>query len=78
MDFETLFIYLSDFYYRYTIVTIGLAAVVLLLVCFRPKAMLKTAGLLLAFTVSIYFLSLFMDMAGSGRSQKKEMIHTVR
>jgi hypothetical protein len=78
MDIESLVSRLTDFYYSHTVVAIGLAVVVLLLVCFRPKAMLKTAGLLLALAVAVYFFTLFIDMAGSGRSQKKEMIHTVR
>ena len=78
MDIESLVSRLTDFYYSHTIVAIGLAVILLLLVCFRPKAMLKTAGLLLVLAVAVYFFTLFIDMAGSGRSQKKEMIHTVR
>ena len=78
MDIESLVSRLTDFYYSHTIVAIALAVVVVLLICFRPKAMLKTAGIVLAFAVAVYFLTLFMDMAGSGRAQKKEMIHTVR
>lgn len=77
MDIESLTSLLTDFYYRHTIFAIGLAVVILLLACFRPKAMLKTAGILLAFAVAVYFFTLFMDMAGSGRAQKKEMFHTV-
>ncbi len=77
MDLNSLVIYLTDFYYRHTIVAIGLAVVLLLLACFRPKALLKTAGILLAFAVAVYFFTLAMDMAGSGRAQKKEMIQTV-
>ncbi|MBL0712619.1 MAG: hypothetical protein JJV98_02855 [Desulfosarcina sp.] len=78
MDFEGLLTHLTDFYYSHTIIAIGLAVVLVLLICFRPKAMVKLAGILLVFAVAIYFFTLFMDMAGSGRSQKKEMIHTVR
>ncbi len=78
MDLENLVSRLSDFYYSHTVVAIGLGVVLLLLICFRPKAMLKTAGLLLALAVAVYFFTLFIDMAGSGRSQKKEMIQTVR
>lgn len=77
MDFDRFIIPLTDFYYQHTAVTIGLAVVLLLLICFRPKAMLKTAGILLAFAVAVYFFTLFMDMAESGRAQKKEMIHNV-
>jgi hypothetical protein len=78
MDFETLLIDLTDFYYHHTMVTIGLAVVLLLLVCCRPKAMFKTAGILLAFAVAVYFFTLFIDMGESGRAHKKEMVHTVR
>ena len=78
MDFEDLFHHLANFYYGHTVVAIGVMVVVGLLIVFRPKAMLKTVGLLLALAVAVYFFTLFMDMAGSGRSQKKEMIETVR
>jgi hypothetical protein len=78
MDLESLFGNLTDFYYSHTVVAIALGVVLLLLACFRPKAMLKTAGLLLALVVAAYFFTLFMDMAGSGRSQKKDLIETVR
>jgi hypothetical protein len=39
--------------------------------------MLKVVGLILAFAVAAYLFSLAIDMAGSGRTQKKEMIRTV-
>ena len=45
---------------------------------FRPKAMLKTAGIVLALAVAVYLFTLFIDTAGTGRSHKKEMIHTVQ
>jgi hypothetical protein len=77
MDFNGLVIYLTDFYYQHTIVAITLAVVLLLLVCFRPKAMLKTFAILLVFIIGIYFCMLAVDMAKSGRMQKKEMIQTV-
>lgn len=78
MNIEDLMRHLTNFYYSHTIVAIAMGVVILLLVCFQPKAMLKTAGILLAFFIVVYFFTLFLDMAGSGRSHKKEMIETVR
>jgi hypothetical protein len=78
MDLASLFTLLTDFYYRHTVVAIAMGVVFLLLVCFRPKAMLKTAGLVLALAVAAYFFTQFLDMAESGRSQKKDMVETVR
>lgn len=78
MDPADLFSLLTDFYDRHTVVAIALGVVLLLLICFRPKAMLKTAGLVLVLAVGVYFFTLFVDMAGSGRSQKKDMVETVR
>ena len=43
----------------------------------RPKDMLKVVGLFLAFAVAAYLFSLAIDMAGSGRTLKNEMTHTV-
>ena len=77
IDFESLSTYAQQFYYNHTIAAIALAVVVIILFCFRPKAMLKVAGLILALAVAAYIFSLAIDMAGSGRAQKKEMIHTV-
>jgi len=78
MDFENLLTRLTSFYYGHTIVAIALAVVLLLLIVFRPKAMLKTAGIVLALAVAVYLFTLFIDTAGTGRSHKKEMIHTVQ
>jgi len=77
VDLKNLPAYLTNFYYSHTIAAISLAVVLLLLICFRPKAMLKTAGFVLAFAVAAHFFTLFVDMAGTGRSQKTEMIRTV-
>ena len=77
MNMENLIIYLSDFYYRHTTVAIGLGVVLALLIVFRPKAMLKTAGMIVALAVVAYLLSLAIDMAGSGRSQKERAVQTV-
>jgi hypothetical protein len=66
-----------NFYYGHTYLTIGLAAVLVLLSLFRPKAMLKTAGIVVALAAAAYFFTLFIDMAGTGRSQKNEMIHKI-
>ena len=77
VDLKNLPAYLTNFYYSHTIAAISLAVVLLLLICFRPKAMLKTAGFVLAFAVAAHFFTLFVDMAGTGRSQKIEMIRTV-
>jgi amino acid permease len=78
IDFENLLTRLTSFYYSQTIVAIALAVVLLLLIFLRPKAMLKTAGILLALAVAVYLFTLFIDTAGTGRSHKKEMIHTVQ
>jgi amino acid permease len=77
-DFENLLTRLTSFYYSQTIVAIALAVVLLLLIFFRPKATLKTAGIVLALAVAVYLFTLFIDTAGTGRSHKKEMIHTVQ
>ncbi len=78
IDFENLLTRLTSFYYSQTIVAIALAVVLLLLIFFRPKATLKTAGIVLALAVAVYLFTLFIDTAGTGRSHKKEMIHTVQ
>lgn len=77
IDVESLTNTLAYFYYTHTYLAIGLAAAVVLLALFRPKAMLKTAGVVLALAGAVYFFTLFVDMAGSGRSQKSDMIHKV-
>ena len=56
---------------------IAIGVAVVLLVCLRPKAMLKVVGILLIFALAAYAFTLVVDMAGSGRSQKSEMIHKV-
>lgn len=76
IDLNSLLAHLTNFYYSHTIVAIALAMILFLLICFRPKAMLKTAGIVLAFAVAAYFFTLFVDMAGTGQSQKTKMIHT--
>ncbi|MGD9098723.1 MAG: hypothetical protein PVF97_11595 [Desulfobacterales bacterium] len=78
MDIDNLVAYLTDFYYSHTVVAIALVVVIVILVIFRPKAMLKTAGMIVALAVVAYLMSLAIDMAGSGRSQKEEAIQTVR
>jgi uncharacterized membrane protein (DUF485 family) len=78
IDFENLLTRPTSFYYSQTIVAIALAVALLLLIFFRPKAMLKTAGIVLALAVAVYLFTLFIDTAGTGRSHKKEMIHTVQ
>ena len=78
IDFENLLTRLTSVYHSHTIVAIALALVLLLLIFFRPKAMLKTAGIVLALAVAVYLFTLFIDAAGTGRSHKKEMIHTVQ
>jgi len=76
MTLETLVTYLRSFYYNHTIAAIAVGAAIILLVCLRPKAMLKVVGLILAFLVVAYLSSLAIDMAGSGRAPKRDMIHT--
>ncbi len=78
MNFDHLIVHLTDFYHGHTILAIVLAVVIVLLICFRPQAMLKTIGILAALAVVVYSLSLAIDMARSGRSHKKEMIQTER
>jgi amino acid permease len=75
-DLNSLLAHLTNFYYSHTVAAIALAVILVLLICFRPKAMLKTAGIVLAFAVAAYFFTLFVDMAGTGQSQKTKMIHT--
>ena len=77
IDLENLLKPLIHFFSSHTTALIGLAAVLLFLVWFRPKAMLKVAGLIAAFALAAYMFSLAVDMAGTGRSQKKEMVHKV-
>jgi len=77
MNLENLATYIRQFYFDHTIAAIAVGVAVIVLFCFRPKAMLKVAGLILAFVVAAYLFSLAIDMAGSGRAQKQEMIHTV-
>ncbi len=77
MDLESLATYIRYFYHDHTIAAIALGAAVVVLFFFRPKGMLKVVGLILAFAAAAYLFSLAIDMAGSGRTQKKEMIHTV-
>lgn len=78
MNIENLLAHLTDFYYSHTVIAITLAVILLLLICFRPKAMLKTTGILLVMAVAVYFFTLFMDMSETGRSLKKDMVETVR
>ena len=77
IDLENLLRPLIHFSSGHTTALIGLAAVLLFLVWFRPRAMLKVAGLIAAFALAAYMFSLAVDMAGTGRSQKKEMVHKV-
>ena len=77
MDFESLATYIRYFYYDHTIASIAVGVVLVVLFCFRPKAMFKVTGLLLAFVLAAYLFSQAIDMAGSGRAQKNEMIHKV-
>jgi hypothetical protein len=77
MDLESLATHIRYFYFDHTIAAIALGAAVVVLFFFRPKGMLKVVGLILAFAVAAYLFSLAIDMAGSGRTQKKEMIRTV-
>ena len=76
MNLENITTYLRSFYYDHTIAAITVGVAVIILFCVRPKAMLKVAGLILAFLVVAYLSSLAIDMAGSGRILKKDMIHT--
>jgi hypothetical protein len=77
MDFENLATYIRYFYYDHPVVAIALGVSVVILFFFRPKAMLRVVGFLLIFAVAAYLFSLAIDMAGTGRTQKKEMIRTV-
>ena len=77
MDFESVATYSRLFYYDHPVVAIALGVTVALLFFFRPKAMLRVVGLILILAVTAYLLSLAIDMAGVGRTQKKEMIRTV-
>jgi len=77
IDLENLLVRLIHFSSGHTSVVIALSAVLLFLVCFRPKAMIKVVGLIAAFALAAYFFSLAVDMAGTGRSQKNEMVHKV-
>ena len=77
MNLESLAAHIRYFYYDHTIASIAVGVVLIGLFCFRPKAMFKVAALLLAFVVAAYLFSQAIDMAGFGRTQKKEMIHKV-
>jgi len=77
IDLESLFAQLTNIYHSHTIPAIAAVVVLFLLICFRPKALLKTAGVVLALAVAVYGFMLAMDMAGTGRSQKQEMIQKV-
>jgi hypothetical protein len=77
VDFENLLTQITSFYYSHTIAAIALVVVLLLLICFRPKAILKTGSIILALAFAVYLFTLFIDTAGTGRSHKKDMIHTV-
>jgi hypothetical protein len=77
IELENLAAHLAYFYHTYPIVMIGLATGLGLLAIFRPMATLKTTGIVLALAVAAYCFTLFVDMAGTGRSQKKTMIHKV-
>lgn len=77
MDLESLATYIQYFCHDHTIAAIALGATVVVLFFFRPKDMLKVVGLFLAFAVAAYLFSLAIDMAGSGRTLKNEMTHTV-
>ena len=78
MGIDNLIVHLTDVYYSHTVIAIALAVCLVLLVFFRPKAMLKTAGMILTLAVVAYIMSLAIDMAGSGRSQKEEAVQTMR
>ncbi len=78
MGIDNLIVHLSDFYYNHTVIAIALAVCLVLLVIFRPKAMLKTAGMIITLAVVAYIMSLAIDVAGSGRSQKEEAVQTMR
>ena len=77
IDLENLLARLIHFSSGHTTAVIALSVALPFLVCFRPKAMIKVVGLIVAFTLAAYFFSLAIDMAGTGRSQKKEMVHKV-
>ncbi len=78
MDIGNVVVHFTDFYYRHTVIALALAVVIVILVIFRPKAMFKTAGMIMALALVAYLLSLAIDMAGSGRSQKEDAVQTVR
>jgi hypothetical protein len=78
IQFETCLRHLTNFYYTHPILAIALGVTLVLLVCFRPKAMLKMTGIVLALGVAIYFFAQFVDMAGTGRAQKKNLVETVQ
>ena len=77
MDLSRIVNHIVGFYYGHTAIAIAIGVAIVLLVCFRPKAMLKVVGILLIFALAAYAFTLVVDMAGSGRSQKSEMIHKV-
>ena len=77
MDLSQIVNHIAGFYYGHTAIAIAIGVAIVLLVCFRPKAMLKVVGILLIFALAAYAFTLVVDMAGSGRSQKSEMIHKV-
>lgn len=76
--FQTFLSHLTQFYYAQPILAIALGVVLIVLICFRPKAMLKLAGIVLVLGVVAYFFTQFIDVAGTGRTQKKNLIETVR
>ncbi len=78
MDIDYLIAHIREFFFGHSVIAIVIAVVIALLVIFRPKAMLKTAGMIMTLAVAAYLLSNTIDMADSGRSLKEKAVQTVR
>lgn len=74
MDVETTIDAVINFYHSQPVITIIIILVLIALSYFRPKPMLRLAGIALVFLAILYLLSLLGDVTSTGLSQKRGIL----
>ena len=75
MTLDNIIIIAKNFYYTSPYLALAIGAALLLFVLFKPKAALKTIGVLLILALLIYSFSFLGNSASTGMHSKKQMIN---
>ncbi|MBU0480712.1 MAG: hypothetical protein KKG47_06405 [Proteobacteria bacterium] len=75
MDMDNLIILFKNIYYRHTWLVMAVVAGLAVSMYVKPKAVLKTVGVLLAAALILYTFSALGKSSSTGMSNKKQMIN---